>query len=264
MVKKGALSWKGFYKHERNLEAAYIDERIASLIDAEDPEVQEIIDRGGILSFPHTILEGSLDPIIRTVKALMNSDKEKVIAIAVLHYGNHGPFDEFSLDTFEYVFNRIKNQLGLEYPVLERVYPPFSHESHFDEEKDRLEQVMSEVDWFRNNVNGSTAVVITGDLCHYGMTYGLESEDPDIQKLIDDLVVKGLDLLYKEDDILNYLEFTKESKNDQRVPGIIVKELLGDNLDYKIFQRKISEYTDVLEMDTPHYVASYFYGAWKN
>ena len=77
MVEKGTLSWKGFYKNERSENAGIISNRIDQLMKIEDSEVLEVVNRGGILSFPHTILEGSLDPVIRTARAVMESKKDR-------------------------------------------------------------------------------------------------------------------------------------------------------------------------------------------
>ena len=262
MVKKGGLSWKGFYKNERSLQAQLIEDRLTFLMNNDDPEVLNVVERGGILSFPHTMLSGTLDPVIRTAKALLDSGKDHVIALAVLHYGNHGPSDEFSLDTFIHVFNKLKEDLGIDYPSLECLYPPSNRVPYKDEE-DRMIRAQEEAECLRGRIDGSTAVVMTGDLCHYGQDYSITSSDPDIEGQTHRWIEKGMDVLYGEGDLMGFLDHSHKIGNDQRTVGIMARTILGNDLEYKFFQKKFVDYTEVLEKDTPHLVASYFYGVWK-
>lgn len=262
MVEKGTFSWKGFYNNERKLKAEEISRRIEELKDSKDPEVLKVIEKGGVLSFPHTVLDGSLDPVIRIAKALIDSKKDKVIALAVVHYGNHGPSDEFSLDTFLYVMDEMKKRFGLDLPEVEALYPP-DDKSPYKDLDDRMNRSIGDAEKIKDRIDGSTAIVITGDLCHYGNFYKRTSEMEDYRKQIDIWVEESMDLLYHKGDYLKYLGEVRKSGNDQFNLAIMVKHLLGKDLDYKFFQKKITDYSKILDEPPPVLVASYFYGVWK-
>jgi hypothetical protein len=262
MVEKGILSWKGFYENERSQRADFISNRIEELLSSDDTDVLDVINRGGSLSFPHTVLDGSLDPVIRTAKALIDSDKDKVIAIAVLHQGNHGPSDEFSLDHFQYVMEEMKSKLGVNYPDVEIHFPTSRDLSYYDFEG-RINSALEEAEILRGSLDGSTSLIMTGDLSHYGKFYSRTRSGVNVEIQIDQWVEECLDLLYRKNDLMEYIKKATSSGNDQTTPGIMVKTLLGDGLDFKIFQRKCSDYSTILNEPPPTMVASYFYGVWK-
>lgn len=262
MVEKGAFSWKEFYKNERRVNAGRIAERISYLLKKNDPEVLDVVNGGGVLSFPHTVLDGSLDPVIRISKALCDSNKDKVMAMAVVHYGNHGPTDEFSLDTFLHVFDLVKKELGIEYPSMEALYPPLNNVV-FKDDDDRLNHVDEQADIIKDHIDKNTALVMTGDLCHFGNDYTIyeKTEDPDL--LISGWIDEVLDSLYHEYNIERFWKLSKKYGNDQRFVGALMRKAIGGDMDYRIFQRKLADYTEILDKEEPHLVASYFYGAWR-
>jgi hypothetical protein len=262
MVEKGTLSWKGFYKNERSLRAGEISRRIDEWLGREDAEVLKVVNRGGVLSFPHTALDGSLDPVIRIVKAIKDSDMDRIIAMAVVHYGNTGPSDEFSLDLLEYIVEETRSRSDSDIPEITYLYPP-EDKSPYKDIDDRINRAKAEANKLKDLDDGSTAFVITGDLSHYGEVYNRTTENPDFRKQMDEWIEECMDLIYHKGDYVEYLNKARISGNDQSILAIIIKELLGENLEYMFFQKSFTDYSEILAEPPPVFVASYFYGLWK-
>lgn len=117
--------WKEYYARERAQKHDIIVEECrrahTTIIDR---EVADVLQHGGICSFPHTRLEDSLEAIIRIVGALYKTGKRKVIALGVLHNaGEDREKKEFSLDGFEHIAKMYAEINGTE--PLEMALLPF-------------------------------------------------------------------------------------------------------------------------------------------
>jgi len=82
------IPWKAWYAAEAASEqgrAAVLD----ALRTARDPgataPLRAALERGGIVSFPHTTLRGSATPLARTASAILDGGFARVVALGVLH-----------------------------------------------------------------------------------------------------------------------------------------------------------------------------------
>ena len=71
-----------------------------------------------------------------------------------------------------------------------------------------------------------------------------------------------MDLVYHKKDYEQFLkkQWNLEVKNDQVAVAIMASAFLGENLDYKIIYKKLSDYSTILDKPKPTEVASVFYG----
>lgn len=260
MIEKGALSWKEFYDLERREMKDAIHDRILDALRTCDRDVLEVIERGGVLSFPHTVLHGSLDPLVKTARALIESGRKRVLALAVLH--SDDVQDEFSMDGFEYVLEEMKKEMGVEYPEISILYPPLSKVDPKDL-GDRIRGAVEDGGSVKDRLDEDTALVITGDLCHFGKTYNRVTECKDVEAQIDEWIEEALDLVYRRGDVDAFVKHARRIGNDQWLLNITVRSLMGGDLDYRIFQKKVTDYSRILGEPPPTVVASYFYGVWR-
>lgn len=263
--------WKEYYARERAQKRGEIETAVRERGRAPlDGEVADVLNRGGILSFPHTRLEDSLDAIIRIVDGLYKTGKRKVIALGVLHNsGEDRERKEFSLDGFEHIARMYAKVNGAEPLEIEKIYPPLKEEGKPD-----VQTLEAAGEALREKVDSRTAVVMTGDLVHYGHAYlrggeaGYElapkEDEIDVEnheKIMNTWIDEGLELVYHKKDYEAFLGKHKPvALNDQGRVAIMASSFLGDRLEYKIFYRKLSDYSDVLNAKKPTVVASVFYG----
>lgn len=272
--------WKEYYARERVQKRGAIAEACKRAPATTDGEVSGVLERGGILSFPHTRIEDSLEALVRTVDSLYKTGKQKVIALGVLHNVGEGSEEkEFSLDGFEHIAKVYADVNGIKPIEIEKVYPPLK-----EEEKPHIQTLEEAGEALRGKMDDKTAVVMTGDLVHYGHGYlrggerGYElaprEEDIDSEKnheeKINGWIDEGLDLVYHKKDYDAFLNKHKpKALNDQGAVAIMASALLGDGLEYGIFYGKLSDYSGVLSgnlktrtVKKPTVVASVFYGVW--
>lgn len=274
--------WKEYYAQERVQKHDTIVEECrrahATIIDG---EVADVLKHEGILSFPHTYLEDSLEALIGTVDSLYKTGKQKVIALGVLHnIGEDREQKEFSLDGFEHIARIYAEVNGTEPLEIEKVYPPPSKEDGKSYALSLKEAGVA----LRSKIDGKTAVVMTGDVVHYGYgylrgnerAYELAPTEKEIaaeknhEKTINAWIDEGLDLVYRKKDYDAFLnEHKPKALNDQGAIALMASELLGDGLEYRTFYRKLSDYSGVLNenlkvhtVKKPTVVASVFYGVW--
>ncbi len=263
--------WKEYYARERVQKHDTIVEECrrahATIIDG---EVADVLNRGGILSFPHTRIEDSLEALIRIVAGLYKTGKRKVIALGVLHNsGEDREQKEFSLDGFEHIARMYAKVNGAEPLEIEKIYPPLKEEGKPD-----VQTLGAAGEALREKVDSRTAVVMTGDLVHYGHAYlrggeagyELAPKEDEIdagnhEKIINAWIDEGLELVYHKKDYEAFLGKHKPvALNDQGRVAIMASSFLGNGLEYKIFYRKLSDYSGVLNAKKPTVVASVFYG----
>jgi len=108
-----------------------------------------------------------------------------------------------------------------------------------------LEAIVRSAESFGRSLKGrigpDTAVVMTGDLVHYGYGYSMTEILDDPADIINGYVERALELLYRDDDPLRWLKYSREIKNDQALVGIAVNEALGKSLKHRIFTSELSD-----------------------
>jgi len=112
--------------------------------------------------------------------------------------------------------------------------------------------------------DGKTAIVITGDLVHYGTTYSEEGKMDgkpttiaELEQYFLPLVEESLHLITRTKDYLaafNLLD--KTLHNDQRFLLPVVGELLGDDATFEIKEFHLSDYAPIWQVNPPCAVAS--------
>jgi hypothetical protein len=255
----GDGSWKDYYSGERERSISTIDEKILELWEKEDPVVDDVMKSNGILSFPHTCLSSSMIPLIRTVRSILKTGKKKIIAFGVMHgISGFDPINEFSLDGFRFILHRTGEILGMEVPdTVEYFLPP----SRVDPERPVriIEDLSGFVDASIPSLDPQTAIVLTGDLSHYGPFYGTEKMEGSPERSILSWIERGLELVFLEKDYRQYLEHSFTVKNDQWAPAIAASMLLPDNLSFEMISCELTDYSFILGTDPPCLVASVFY-----
>lgn len=270
-MKKGLQWWKVFYKKEREDLTQHILIQATQHRSHNNARVNclaDILTHGGALSFPHTFLRDNLTTYLDICSALYKSHRTELVLIGVLHSSN--PKDikkEFSLDNFEYVLRLYAEANALrKIPVHKRYFPcpaPKDIEGH--EWKNYLAYLRATKEEVLGNIKKTTAILTTGDLCHYGHGYAgyhrentMVHNNPEIilaekiKTLMETLFIKG-----------NRVIFVQQSRvllNDQISAAILIKELFGEHTAFKLFEIKFSDYSQVFSSKIPTIVASVFYG----
>jgi predicted class III extradiol MEMO1 family dioxygenase len=117
------MDWKTFYRDELlSPEGQEYIEHCFDRLPETDAPVENVIRRDGVLSFPHTSLTYSVEPISRVVAGLYRSGVKNVVALGVLHC-NSLPA-AFSDPYQEYV--RLADRPGSRDPRLEELFSRFS------------------------------------------------------------------------------------------------------------------------------------------
>jgi hypothetical protein len=223
--------------------------------------VEQIIRKGGALSFPHTYISTSLDPLARIVKAIYGAEKSRIMALGVLHtVGAESIKNEFSLDGLRFVTNECADMFHLPLLEIDEIY--INHKltlrDGYDNFLETLERRAEEV---KRRMDGNSALVLTGDLFHFGHGYGkryLDHNESQIWNKVDEL----LDLVYGKKDYRKYVDLSLDIWNDQYTLGIASSKILGSPLSHRIFSRQIADYSEVLESEKPTSVVSVFYGVY--
>jgi predicted class III extradiol MEMO1 family dioxygenase len=271
-----ALEWKRFYADERReLGDAAIDKLLA---DAPSLELH-----GGLI-FPHTRLRATGLMTARAAKAVVESGAERVLALGVLHGGReqdaelvlrakagdeaaldlarrvHGPSapkdgglwtEEFSLDNFTYFVHRAAALNGKRPPEIVQRYP-------FLTGADPLS--LPGMDELFELVRQGVPVIATADMIHHGVGYGTASEealgerDAETTAIARSWMEEGLEALAQKD-YTRFLENAERVKSDFRHSGPVLRAVFGD-LDWRLFDLQLVDYSDVLNASAPTWVAS--------
>lgn len=255
----GERSWKQYYEDERTSRRKELEDRMRQAWDREDPEVLNVLQKGGALSFPHSYIDTSFDPLLRTVRAIHRSGKKRVLAIGVMHYiGDEIPL-EFSLDGFRFAMDMARDLfLTDEIPIREAFF--FRDDIPLSDTEGIVDYIVAKGRRTEPQPDDETAIVITGDLCHYGHAYGIEDTVPEYESLIKKNVERSLELLYGRRDPIAYMEHARASHNDQAYPAMALFGMLKGDLEYRIIDFGIADYSKVLDKPEPSVVASVFYG----
>lgn len=252
---------KDYYADERENYKSKVEEIIKKSLEQEDKDVLEVVKQDGILSFPHTFLADSVDPLVRTIRALYKCGKTSVIALGVQHSPDpQQQVHEFSLDNFVYLAEEYARINELQPLNIIKVFPPDYRDFSSEEYLKKLKQEGEEL---RFLFNAGTAVVMTGDLAHYGYGYSTQNPLKEYEKIIEQSIMQSLNLLYHEGDYENYIKKSLPAKNDQISTAIMASSFLGGDLDFKVFSLEFSDYSDLLKEKKPTVVASVFYGLCK-
>ena len=116
------MDWKTFYRDELACpEGEEFLDRCFDRLPEDDEALDEVIRTGGILSFPHTSLRSSGEPISRVVAALYRTGTKRVIALGVLHCGSL-PSDY--CDQYE-EYQRLTEQPGNDDPRIAELFRTF-------------------------------------------------------------------------------------------------------------------------------------------
>lgn len=260
----GNRSWKRYYSLDRDLNRELIDNELIKWWKRDDPVVDDILRKNGILSFPHTYLSSSLIPVVRTINAILRSGSEGVLGMGVMHrVSDFHPEREFSLDNFKFILHRACDVLNLDPPTLTEIFLP---KEPVDTERPDLtvSTIIDEVGSIREGLTENISIVITGDLVHYGNIYGSEMIDDEPEKEIYEAVTNGLELNYIKKDYQGYFQHSIEYMNDQWAPAMAASMVMGDDLTYEVISRELSDYSEILQSDPPCLVASVFYGVHTN
>ena len=256
-------TWSDYYHKERSRRDVELRDSVREAWNVTDDDgPRDVLERGGALSFPHTYIDGSLEALIRTIRAIYRSGKSRVLALGVLHRGSYDvPSQEFSLDGFRAVADLFSRELGLAPLEIEEHFAPI-HGRVDDDHSLFLSDHISFGRELRKRVDDNTAIVLTGDLTHYGYGYDTRILDGDHEMVIFRHIGEMLDLLYGKRDLLSFVEMAKERMNDQIANGTVLASLLEGDLDHRIFYQRLSDYSEVLGSKEPTAVASVFYGVW--
>jgi hypothetical protein len=220
----------------------------------------DTLSKGGALSFPHTFLMDNLPNLIDVCSALYRSRRTNLVLVGVLHGNDWRDIErEFSLDNFEYVleqYARIHYQH--EIPVRRKVFP-FPAASRLRESVDALTTDLRQV------IDAGTAVLTTGDLCHYGHGYAAFHSEPVTvvphpERGLSEKILSALSALYEKNDTEDFIRQSRALLSDHVAAAMLVKALLGERTALEVFELKFSDYAATLSAERPTLVASVFYG----
>jgi len=257
----GDRTWKAYYSEERERRKGELEARARSLWDGPDKDVDAVLKRGGALSFPHTYLDSSFMPLLRTVRAVHRSGKSKVLALGVVHSFDYDPEkEEFSLDGLSFMLDLVESALGQPKIGLKRRF--VVRDRSLTEPELMVKDIEAKGKALMKELDDDTALLITGDLVHYGHGYGMTDVAEDLG-LIDRMIGSDLELLYERKDHLGYLLSARKNMNDQAVVGIVAGTLLGSPLEHRVFSCEMTDYSEILGTKRPTVVASVLYGVNK-
>ncbi|MBI2920968.1 MAG: hypothetical protein HYY18_07775 [Planctomycetes bacterium] len=273
-----AREWKALYARERD----ELGEKGLLALLEEAPAIA-LPDSGAIV-FPHTRLRGSGTLPAAAAAAVVNSGRESVVALGVLHGGAesdaarvraaregdpearrqlrrvHGPGaqgdagvweEEFSLDGFKALLELAANRAGRRAPrVLER-YPFLAGANPAD---------LPGLEELTGCLASGAALVATADPIHYGVGYGTAPaelrplEDPATHLAATASIMEGLDHL-AAGRLPEFLRQCESAKSDFRDPGAALSALLGPGLCVRLHDLRLVDYADVLACPRPTWVA---------
>jgi hypothetical protein len=202
-------------------------------------------------------------PVVRTAAGILRGGFERVVALGVLHRTSRSNIDkEFSLDGFRDILDCAVELSGKTPPMIEEFYLPRNRDLHQDIEGtvSDLKILGTEI---ARNMDDRTAMVMTGDLVHYGHGYGIPDPVEDPPGLINRWINEDLDEAYRIRDYTKYLPRSFERMSDHGPVAITAGTVLGRDLNYRIISSELSDYSTILQTASPTIVASVFYGAFS-
>ena len=244
-------------------------------------DLTEVLLSGGSLIFPHSNIENCGHQTAAVVQACLNSGKDKVIVLGVLHaltkelddarkrvayggavekeiyWGIQGPGinfrneweTEFSLMNFIFLWDEeIKRRNLLNPPELIIRYPNLA--GGYPAKLPGIKEL--------KKISKSAVIVATGDLFYHGVGYGdpvelsLQPEEGGLE-LAKVTIEKGLNILSMGDN-LQYNEFSVKNKSDARDVGQVLRYLIGP-FKAEILEIVSDDMTTVYNKPSPTWVA---------
>ena len=174
--------------------------------------------------------------------------------------------DEFSLDYFLALVRLSADWLGVE-PL--SVFPVYIGVT-FDPVTGLYELAHAISTELAGLLDDRTAMVVTGDVVHYGTTYsdaremeGMPTDAHELERHFLPLVQRAYELAFHAH---NYPEafryFNDILHNDQRFLFPVVAELLGPRTKHEVIQFKLSDYAPIWNVRPPSLVASSLIVLW--
>lgn len=274
-----ASHWKRFYRTERETRGA------AGLEDLFERAPRIAVPPTGAIVFPHTRLSATGEVVASAVRAVVESGRETVLAIGVLHGGRerdadqvgraragdasalaqlrgiHGPdapcdhgiwSEEFSLDNFIAMISLAARKLGCKPP---RVVARFPFLVGSDP------GTLPGIDELGSLLARGAALVATTDPIHHGIGYGtpvhecLTRTDPATLQTARGCIDEGFSRLARHD-FSGFLVHANSIKSDFRDAGPVLATLLGNPCRFQVLDLRLVDYSDVLNCDEPTWVAA--------
>lgn len=255
--------WKEYYADERkSLGDQFLEALVLNAPLLELP-------RDGALIFPHTRLAISGSQTAAVARAVIESGRDTVLAIGVLHgvphgvemRGIHGPGapvgqdvwrDEFSLDNFDALLDVAARILAKPKPMVIARYPfqtgldPASVPGY-----DELKTLLAD----------GAALAATADMIHHGAGYGtpIHAQLPlrETASRHSDTTIREMLNQLAWHDYAAFLPLSQAARSDFRDGGPIVAELLGNApLKSALHDLVLVDYSDALGAPAPTWVAA--------
>lgn len=238
------------YKIERErLTAQEVDKMLQS---GRRWNVAPALAAGGVAIFPHTYLSVCAAQIACVVQGALDSGADQVVAIGVLHSlpnefvlarakekayeslsefpfrGVHGPNlncgtyweDEYSLLSFEFLWNEEIKRRGIKGPKLFIRYPYL-----INRQPESLPGIKELESLCRDS-----CVVATSDFCHHGVAYGMPCESTKTGSQGYEYAKKNIEsnlAILREGDYNKYYQHCLEIRSDSFDVGTILRYLRG-------------------------------------
>lgn len=262
------IDWKEYYAKERLLSKDKIIANAQEHWHADNSvalDMAKIVRRGGITSFPHTFLADSMLPLMNVIKSMYLAGKRNVIALGVLHgISADAESLEFSLDGLVEIAKLYADVNRLESLSITKSYhPPL--EPSLVRSKIFLDLTLEISCEINKAIKSDAAVVMTGDIVHYGWGYGTTSPmatADGLQETLRGQVLECLNALYCDGNVDLFIERSYSLKNDQIGAAILANMLLPHPVAYKVFSFSLSDYVPILQSQSPTVVASICYGVF--
>ncbi|MFB6246020.1 MAG: hypothetical protein ABEI74_00295 [Candidatus Pacearchaeota archaeon] len=130
--------------------------------------------------------------------------KGKIVIVGVLHSKDSKDIgSEFSLDNFEFVLEKYSEANNLEpIKIVKESFPPLpSKELDFENYFSELKSMVSKISYLKDE---QTAVLITGDLSHYGHGYGTKKIKQNYEGHVLERIKDCMKTLYEDGNTRNF------------------------------------------------------------
>ena len=231
-----APEWKRFYAAERaELGRAGLEALLHGAPGVELPP-------GGALIFPHTRLAHSGRLVAAAARAVLASGADRVFALGVLHQPEHA-HAEFSLDGFLALLELAAELDGGAVPEVTA----------------RFAGPDADVSLLRAEARGA-ALVATADPVHHGIGYGAAREHAlplgEASRLEARVWIEEQLAALGRGELDAFAELSRRYRSDFGRAGPILLELLGGAARFEVEQLLLVDYADVLEAESPTWVAA--------